>query len=208
MNDLETLGTRAGCVILSIGAQAFCPQTGELGDTFYIVISSTSCAYYGLTSEPLTLTWWLNQSEESRGVITQANSPDAINLKDALKQYNTWLKKQGGAVQVWGNGSDFDNAILYAAYAAVDVPVGFKFWNSRCYRTLCSLHQQVKLPARVGTHHNALDDATTQALGAIAIFNSFDGSCVGTSVSNRPLSKIGNTLLRCRQFINKLYNKK
>ena len=67
-----------------------------------------------------------------------------------------------------GNGADFDLPILAAAYAAVGLSVPWKPYNGRCYRTLKNLAPVVKL-ARPGTHHNALDDARTQAVHAIKL---------------------------------------
>lgn len=42
------------------------------------------------------------------------------------------------------------------------------FWNDRCYRTL-KARSELKI-ARTGTHHNALDDAKSQALHLITIW--------------------------------------
>jgi inhibitor of KinA sporulation pathway (predicted exonuclease) len=63
---------------------------------------------------------------------------------------------------VWGNGADFDNPILAAAYRATGISQGWKPYNGRCYRTIKNLAPQVRL-VRTGTHHNALDDARAQA---------------------------------------------
>ena len=39
MVDLETLGKRAGCPILSIGAVFFDPVEKQLGEEFYVVVN-------------------------------------------------------------------------------------------------------------------------------------------------------------------------
>jgi exodeoxyribonuclease VIII len=44
----------------------------------------------------------------------------------------------------------------------------WRHWNDRCYRTVKSLYPDVKLE-RVGTHHNAVDDAESQARHLIAM---------------------------------------
>ena len=166
MIDLETLGRRAGCSILSIGAVAFGPE--GLGAELYTVVNRASCTAAGLHEDPGTLAWWEKQSASARAVLGQATEggdllPVALGkLTEFLGQFN--CRK----VQVWGNGADFDNAILTACYAALGQDIPWEFWNNRCYRTLKSLKPQVKL-ARQGTYHNALDDAKSQAAHAIQL---------------------------------------
>ena len=38
---------------------------------------------------------------------------------------------------LWGNGSDFDNAILANAYRAIGQQQPWKFWNNRCSGPPC-----------------------------------------------------------------------
>ncbi|HUW46899.1 MAG TPA: 3'-5' exonuclease [Dehalococcoidia bacterium] len=162
MVDLETLGKRAGCSILSIGAVKF--DLDGLGEGFYVTVNRLSCKEAGLFEDPDTISWWDRQSDEAKVILKQVEEPAALHLQEALDKFAAFIGKE----KIWGNGSDFDNAILYACYAAVDKEVPWKFWDSRCYRTLKGLFPDVKL-ARVGTYHNALDDAKSQALHAIEI---------------------------------------
>lgn len=46
--------------------------------------------------------------------------------------------------------------------------VPWPHWNDRCYRTLKAMRPDVKME-RTGTHHNAVDDATSQARHALAL---------------------------------------
>lgn len=164
MVDLETLGQAPGCVILSIGAVRF-DETG-LGDGFYAVVNTADCVDNGLAVDGDTLHWWSKQSPEAREVITEAES-GGLPLALALAEFNEFLAPSGmSSVKVWGNGSDFDNAILGACYRAVGEKHPWAFWNNRCYRTLKSLNPHIKTD-RTGTYHNALDDAITQALMAV-----------------------------------------
>lgn len=167
MVDLETLGRRAGCSILSIGAVAFHPLHG-LGPELYVIVDRASCSASGLHEDPDTLAWWAKQSEDAQRVLTQASAGGEL-LAEALAQLTAYLEQFGHKrVKVWGNGSDFDNSILTACYAAVGENIPWEFWNNRCYRTLKSLKPQVKMQ-RQGTYHNALDDAKSQALHAIQL---------------------------------------
>lgn len=167
MHDLETLGTTPGCSILSIGAVAFDARTGELDEEngFYIVVNRQSCLDAGLFEEQETVDWWGRQSEAAQQVLHDAE--EGVPLARALVAYGLWASKYGGpsyeeAVRVWGNGADFDNAILAAAWKAVG---GVNFWKygSRCYRTVKNLAPHIKMDKRTGTHHHALDDAKSQA---------------------------------------------
>jgi DNA polymerase III epsilon subunit-like protein len=166
MLDLETLGTRPGCAILSIGAVAFDPPTMALGPAFYTVVNRQSCRAVGLHENTTTIAWWSRRSEEAREVLTEVDSVAAPTIGDTLEMFATFVRPFSGKCRVWGCGSDFDNAILAHIYAVTGRPLPWRYTNNRCYRTLKNLVKQVPLQ-RAGTHHNALDDARSQALHAM-----------------------------------------
>lgn len=177
MIDLETLGTRAGCSIISIGAVEFDPQAGTLGDEYYAVISRYSCNKRGLFEDADTIDWWSRQSPEAREALDLASDwRTSMTLPDALVKFNEYLFRLAPPrdLRLYGNGADFDNPILGGAYAAagMDFPVTY---GGRCHRTLKNLHElfgeDFRAPSyeRSGTYHNALDDAKTQAQHLIAI---------------------------------------
>jgi exodeoxyribonuclease VIII len=173
MIDLETLGMTPGCQILSIGAVHF--SADGLGQEFYAVVNTASCQSAGLLTDQSTVDWWSRQAEEAKKVIDEAvQSP--ITLAQALGDFKSYLSFWGlSKVKVWGNGSDFDNAIMACCYKALGSDLPWKFWNNRCYRTLKGLRPAVQYD-RKGTYHNALDDAKTQALHAIEIFREIKSS--------------------------------
>lgn len=169
MVDLETLGTVPGCSILSIGAVFFDPLTEKLGDEMYAVILRQSCLEAGLHEDKDTLAWWSRQSPEAKRVLAEAEMETvAYPLLKGLEEFNTFCKL-GKKTKVWGNGADFDNPILVAAYHAVGSKQGWAPYNGRCYRTVKNLFPQQKLVGRTGTHHNALDDAKSQAAHLIQL---------------------------------------
>ena len=171
MVDLETLGSVPGSAIISIGAVAFDPFTGEMDkEGFYSIVGTKSCYSHKLIAQSDTLDWWERQSEQARQALTDANAKSAPSLLEALTEFQYYLTSFASAatVRVWGNGADFDNAMLSVCYERVGVDVPWKFWNNRCFRTLKNLAPGVKLN-RTGTYHNALDDAKTQAEHAIRI---------------------------------------
>lgn len=163
--DLETLGTVPGCVILSIGAVFF--DENGLGAEFYKVINKRSCEEAGLLVNQDTVDWWNKQSMDATQVLRDAET-SVDTLASVLEEFNAFIKQDTG-VKVWGNGADFDNPILAKAYEAVGVKQGWLPYNGRCYRTLKNIAPGPKL-VRVGTYHNALDDAKSQALHAIELF--------------------------------------
>ena len=163
MVDLETLGTVPGCAILSIGAVEF-DERGALIKSFYTEIYTPSCLDVYMSIDPATETWWRDKEPAARVVLENcADSSKSIPIKSALDQFAGWVKDfDPNNVLVWGNGSDFDNAILAVAYELCGEKLPWKFYNNRCYRTLKNLHPDIRLE-RVGTYHNALDDAVSQA---------------------------------------------
>lgn len=167
MVDLETLGNIPGSTILSIGAVFFDAESQKLGAEFYAVLDRASCAKAGLIEVPATLQWWAKQSTQARTVLKDAEMRGAYKLGMGLQMFGHWMLKnaapQADKVRVWGNGADFDNAMLACAYAAVGREPPWAFYNSRCFRSLKNLLPDVPSPERQGTHHNALDDAKHQA---------------------------------------------
>lgn len=159
---LETFGNTPGCAIASIGAVAH-GDDGYVIDELYVIVSRKSCADHGLHEDAETLAWWAGQSEAAQAVLWQATDPEgSMPLPLALDELNRFVARQGRDVLVWGNGSDFDNAIVAAAARAAGVKLAWPFWANACYRTIKRRMPHVKLK-RTGTHHNALDDARSQA---------------------------------------------
>lgn len=169
MVDMETLGSRPGCAILSIGAVAFDLKARTLGAEFHTLVSTASCRELGLREERGTREWWNRQSSDARAVLDQAASSE-ISLEEALDRLDAFCRAHGGAprVRIWGNGADFDNAILADIYARLGRTPPWRFWNSRCFRTYKSLVPGLE-PKREGVHHDALDDARHQAAWALRI---------------------------------------
>lgn len=180
MLDLETLGTVPGCVGFSIGAVVFDPLEQRLGSEFYAVINVDSCLDRYLREEQDTKDWWSKQSDEAKVALLEAYDPTVSEpLPDVLENFNGWQRAQGlkSNLRIWGNGADFDNPILRCMYDAAQVKPYAGAWGGRCYRTLKNLdelwpqlgfHKLDKERHRTGTHHNALDDAKSQAIHLMA----------------------------------------
>lgn len=164
MLDLETLGKGPSACLLSIGAVIF--DADGIVDTFHVYVDPEDHASHGGVVDASTVMWWMDpQRAEAREVMMAVDAADRLPLNTALVRFAQWL---GGDRPVYGCGPAFDNTILRSAYEMVGLPPPWEFWNDRCYRTIRSEHREVPV-VRQGVFHNALDDATTQALHLINI---------------------------------------
>ena len=150
MIDLETYGTQANAVILSIGAREFDPQTGTLGRGYYQNVDRKT--QKGRTVDKSTVAWWRKQSRKAK----EALKKDCIPLNASLADFKKWLPT---SCIVWGNGSTFDITLLTTAYRN---KTPWRFWNVRDMRTVKAM-KIIPDMKFVGVEHNALDDATNQA---------------------------------------------
>lgn len=168
MIDLETLGTAADAVVMSIGAVEF-DLDGRIGRTFYRSISIDSNLDAGRRVQEDTLIWWMKQSEEARKVFEEPKT----SLEGALLELSQWYPKDAKA---WSNGASFDSPILEHAYCQAHMETPWYFWNTRCvrtYRDLPGADGITKVQAEVA--HNALSDAIAQAKHVQAIHQALFG---------------------------------
>ena len=112
MIDLETMGKNKDAPIVSIGAVFFTPETGDIGQEFYTVVSLESAMEQGATPDGDTILWWLKQSPEARAAIC---IDDTLSISDALSELSHFINQHADNtkyLKVWGNGATFDNVIL------------------------------------------------------------------------------------------------
>lgn len=155
MLDIETLGMQSQTtpVVCSIGAVVF--DLDGIKEEFY-----TNVVWEGHFKAD-TVKWWLKQSDAARNAIL--NEP-TVPLLDALIDLMWFV----GDKPVWGNGVDFDNAILQNWYAAKDLK-GWSYRQNRCFRTIKNIYNSPELWVRPDVAHDALSDAKAQALHLINI---------------------------------------
>lgn len=167
MIDIETLGKKRGCPVLSIAAVQFDPLSGKTGDIFYERMSIDAALSYGMP-ETSTLQWWDRQSAEARDEAfngTRLPIEVAAELRAFIHNACGW-----GCIP-WGNGSVFDIVILEGWFDRVN-PLKdsndediypWKFWNIADLRTLVRLSGiDVRSIPFTGDKHNALADALHQ----------------------------------------------
>lgn len=169
MLDLETLDTTPTAVVVSIGAVAFDPESGMLGDKFYVEMPDDTHAQQnaGRTISGDTVQWWMNQSAQARMLFndTPVESVIRTSTLEALIRFARFVAANGDReVKLWGNGADFDNIILGSLYGDMDMKRPWSYSRNRCYRTMKWAVPKDAAPFKpYGVHHNALDDAIAQA---------------------------------------------
>ena len=166
MIDIETMGDGPNAPILSIGAVKFDKENGITNEHYSACSIESALDSPGAEPSGGTIKWWLQQSEEARSqIVAHTGTHTAM-----LVEFGGWMKLQGRLDGVWGNGATFDNVIVASAFKRNDLSVPWAFWLDKCYRTIKStpLGRTVKLD-RKGVHHNALDDAKSQAEHLLAI---------------------------------------
>ena len=159
MLDIETMGTGSNAAIVSIGAVRF--DDNGVTDKFDKVVNLTSCLFAGFDINQETIDWWRKQSTKAQKTLLRRS----VSISRVLTEFSDWI---GEDAVVWGNGSDFDNVILSNAYKVMEKELPWKFYKNRCYRSVKALYPDIEIK-RVGTHHNAVDDAESQALHLIAM---------------------------------------
>ncbi|EJD4437607.1 3'-5' exoribonuclease [Escherichia coli] len=170
MIDLETMGKNPDAPINALAGKFFDPATGEMGPEFSKTIDLETA---GGVIDRDTIKWWLKQSREAQSAILTNEIP----LDDALLQFREFIAENSGEffVQVWGNGANFDNAILRRSYERQGIPCPWRYNNDRDVRTMVALGLVIDFDARTtipfeGERHNALHDARYQAKYVSAIW--------------------------------------
>ena len=175
MVDLETLSTEPNAAIIAIGAVKFSAEEGIYAKYYQAVASPPLDELVPMVGDgdgfhisADTLEWWKQQSDEAKTVF---RDPNAQTIKSALANFKAWAlhETELDEIRVWGNGASFDNVILSTAYKMVGVDQPWKFYNDRCYRTIKNVAVNKREIVRKGTHHNALDDAESQAEHLLAM---------------------------------------
>lgn len=162
MIDMETLGTHADSMIVSIGAVKF-TLDGYIDDrAFYCAIDLDSQKDRDFSHD--TLAWWMRQSDGARAVFQDTIK---LTLMNALEELAEFIDNEN--YKLWSNGADFDIPILNHALKQHGMKPLVKFWNHSCFRTVKNMFPQVPKPAYDGVQHNALIDARQQALWLQAI---------------------------------------
>ena len=133
------------------------------------------CFKYPLTRDPSTVEWW---SHPDRADAAAQLLTNVVDLRDGLIAFGHWIAamcpdgvfdaQRDHNFRIWCHGENMDEPMLRMAYKACGLPVPWHYRSPRDTRTIfdaAGMDPATCLTAfqTGGTHHNALDDATTQA---------------------------------------------
>ena len=164
MLDLESLGTRPDCAILTLGACKFDPFSDRFGDSLYFRIDVDEQLALGREVQEDTLAWWSNQAEDVREeALGEGNR---VSLETMYRDLNRFCV---GVDNIWCQGPAFDIVILENIYRQQGWPTPWQFWQIRDSRTLFGVHGDPREKGKAGLH-NALEDCISQAQGVQLIY--------------------------------------
>lgn len=179
MLDLETLGVKPGCKILSIGATVFgLPDIRAIRHEFERTVSLVGQDRMD-TPEPETLDWWSKQGEEAKSISWSGITP----ITQCLDDFNQWLNlmREGDLsvkINIWGKGATFDEPILAEAMRRYGVVPAWNYKGAMCYRTLEAIGNALglALPSMPQDQaHIAINDVRYQAFCADLILAAIRG---------------------------------
>jgi hypothetical protein len=165
MTDIESLGTRPGCVVL---AAAFVRFSDEAHTTLNISVPDQQAL--GLEIDPDTAAWWAQQEAKHPGAWAAATA-NPTPLRVALEHFSAWLnwaEPDEWTRMIWCHGATFDAPILSELYRRAGMEAPWKFWNIQCTRTLYNLASVNPKEFAVPPPHVALNDAIGQTRAANA----------------------------------------
>jgi hypothetical protein len=166
MLDLETLGTRPGCVILTLGAVKFDPYSlKEPGPGIYFRVDVDEQTALGREVQEDTLNWWISQADDIREEAL--GETERVSLDTLYRDLNRFLV---GANNIWAQGPLFDFAILENLYRQMGWPTPWQYWQIRDSRTLFGVHGDPRIKGKAGLH-NALEDCVSQATAVQQVYN-------------------------------------
>lgn len=180
MVDIETLSTAVNAVVLSVGAVEFDPFTGNIEREFYCELRLDMQRDRHIAGD--TVQWWAKQLTENNvpNIFAKANAEKkapneaVFALAEFFKSsaYGVTSPEGYENIVVWACDPDFDLAILSNLYGELNLPVPWKFWETRSVRTARMLNNiaGVGVPKSVVTH-NALEDCKRQVKDVSALLS-------------------------------------
>ena len=166
MLDIETLGTRPECVVVTLGAVKFNPyKLDDPGPGIYMRLDADEQLELGREVQDETMRWWLDQAEDVREEAL-GDGTDRIKLEQMYRELNRFLV---GVDSIWCQGPAFDIVILENIYRQMGWPTPWQFWQIRDSRTLFGVHGDPREKNKSGLH-NALEDCVSQAQGVQKIY--------------------------------------
>lgn len=210
MVDWETLGLHGNAVLLALGAVKFNPTVGTVEGTYYQVIEAKSCEDIGMTASSSTALWWMGQTEASKEILEAHNLKERFDNDDTFEPeqgqmvamplnlvmagFNNWVGMDGEGnmpeTTLWASARK-DYEWMDNAYEKLGFRKPYTYRGEMCFRTLRKLFPSVE-HVWEGTAHNAVDDATNQALHLCKIMRHLESlRAVGETVFTLEEAAVG-----------------
>lgn len=210
MIDWETLGLHGNAVLIALGAVKFNPTVGVVDSSYYQVIEASSCEALGMTAQAGTALWWMDKPEAAKEIADahalkakwdkdDAFEPEpgqmvAMPLNLVMAGFNNWIgmDENGSSPEtvLWSSARK-DYEWMDNAYEKLGFRKPYTYKSEMCYRTLRKLFPHVEHTFE-GTAHNAVDDATNQALHLCKIMRHLENlRAVGEPVFTMQEAAIG-----------------
>lgn len=177
--DLETLGKGPRAAIGEIGVVIVDVEQLVAVDEFYCRVDIGQPR----ERDDSTLAWWEQQRIDSPLAWKEMfATPNRLFIADALNALKSFLSRhfpRALAVELMGNGPEFDNVILDNAYQQWGVELPWSFRGNQSLRTVVLMGRllldidpkfQIEFD---GIRHHALHDARHEAAYLISILRSF-----------------------------------
>jgi len=160
MQDIETLGTRPGSVVMSCALVRF---SDEAHVTVNLSIPEQQAL--GLEVDPATSAWWTKQAAE-HPIAWQRATENPLPLVAGLQYIGQWLEWAGRDRLIWAHGATFDPVLLTEVYRRAGVKCPWDYWAVRDTRTLYDLAGVNPKDFAIPPPHVAVNDAIGQTRAA------------------------------------------
>lgn len=181
--DIETLSTKKDALILSIGAVAM-EDNGFFCGKFYMPINMQSCIDRNFSVDADTLKWWMGQDKKARNILVKEQE-NANDIDSALMAFTNWcsgIKEKSTKLHWWGNGSEFDIALLESAFTRCGFSsFPWKHWEVMSMRVISYMNEYLMLDVtreEPDIKHNALSDAEAEALFIRDVLSKLKDKCM------------------------------
>lgn len=159
MIDLETLGLKPGCQILTVACARF--DDNNIYEKFYKRIDLKDYNHYDLTVDSSTLNWWKRQDKKVYDeAFTEQPRESLYNVMYELREFIV-KASEGGNIYIWSHGKEFDIPIVEYTFNLLDLDIPWKFWNTRDTRTLFHFmnidYRNITIESEFSQHHALYD---------------------------------------------------
>lgn len=166
MIDIETLGTKPDCVVLTLGAVKFSPYNMiEPGPGLYMRLDVDEQTARGRSVDEGTIAWWGKQKPDVREEAL-GEGPDRVKMETMIADLNRFLV---GVKNIWAQGPLLDIVVLENIYRQCERPVPWWYYKVRDSRTVFAMHGDPRVRGKEGLH-NALEDCVSQAVAVQTVY--------------------------------------